>query len=184
MTWIRWPEEPDWHLGVTGSRRRLAVPGQGQGFEFPTADQIIGLGQFLDEAMDHGLKYVHHGCCTGWDEHTVRICRGANLDVLIYAHPPEDESFLSRYAMDASDVVAKPKGYHERDFDIAKQSSILLAGPAYPEFDPRSRRSGTWLTMRFGRRLRKHLYAIDQQGNVSDVTSEVVAGTDANGGKA
>lgn len=167
MTWIKWPEEPDWHLGVTGSRLRW---GPDQMPEFPTPDQIIGLGQFLDEAMDHGLKYVHHGCCTGWDEHAVRICRGANLDVLIYAYPPKDERHLSRYSVDASDVVHKPRPFRERDEALAKASNLLLAGPAWPEGHQRSRYSGTWVTVRFGRSFGVRVYAYDPSGTIRDIT--------------
>lgn len=167
MTWIKWPEEPDWHLGVTGSRNRYDPE---QEIKFPTVDQMIGMGQFLDEAMDHGLKYVHHGCCTGWDEHAVRLCRGAKLDVLIYAYPPKDERHLSRYAMEASDVVHKPQEYRVRDAEIAAQADIILAGPAWPELDPRSKRSGTWMTVRFARAVGARVYAYDPSGTIRDIT--------------
>lgn len=42
--------------------------------------------------------------------------------------------------------------YAERNQSIVDVSNILCGLPAYPEFDGRSRRSGTWQTIRMARR--------------------------------
>jgi hypothetical protein len=173
---VQWPTEPDWHLGVTGSRKRYD---ENDRRWYPTASSVTALRYFLEAAVDHGAKYLHHGCCTGWDECAVHIVGRRNLDFLVYAHPPTNLTHFSQSAHAGSHVVYKPKIYRERDFDIAEQSAVLVAGPAWPEFDERSKRSGTWMTVRFGRRLSDLLYAIDMQGDLTDVTRDVVAGTDS-----
>lgn len=43
--------------------------------------------------------------------------------------------------------------YRERNTRIVQQCSVLWAFPAYPEDDPRSKRSGTWMTVRIARKL-------------------------------
>jgi len=42
--------------------------------------------------------------------------------------------------------------YADRNQRIVQHSDVLVAFPAYPETDPRSKRSGTWQTVRMARR--------------------------------
>lgn len=163
---IEWPSEPDWHLGVTGTRKRV----QDGLVIFPTVDSLVSLRRLLEEAVAHGAKHLHHGVCTGWDEAAVEIVTLGGLDYLIYAHPPFDDRHLSWIARSKSHVIYKPKTYHDRNYDIAEASQVLLVGAAWSEDDDRSKHSGTWQTARMGRRLSRTLYSVDQQGDVSDVT--------------
>ena len=41
--------------------------------------------------------------------------------------------------------------YKDRNLRIVEHSDVLVAFPAHPEDDPRSRRSGTWQTVRMAR---------------------------------
>lgn len=166
MTKIAWPREPDWHLGVTGTRKRFS-----EMTWYPTDAALNELRVLLIRAEMNGAKYLHHGCCTGWDEAAVKLVNNLPLDLLVYAHPPVDGAHLSQRARAGSHVVYRPKSYRDRNMDIAEQSEILLVGAAWPELDPRSLRSGSWQTARLARRWPSHrLYAVDQQGDLSDVT--------------
>lgn len=170
---IVWPTEPDWHLGVTGTRLR-----DEDGVIYPTLASVSKLSLLLAEAVTHGAKYLHHGACTGWDEKAVMIASDFGMDYLIYAHPPIKDAHLSRYALDYSHVVYHPKEYADRNLDIAEASSVLLVGGRYSEFHPLARRSGTWMCARYGRRFGDALYSVNMQGELSDVTRPVAAGTD------
>jgi hypothetical protein len=43
--------------------------------------------------------------------------------------------------------------YRDRNLNIVRLSNKLIGFPRYAEHDPRSRRSGTWMTVRIARRL-------------------------------
>jgi hypothetical protein len=51
-------------------------------------------------------------------------------------------------------VIEMPEGstYEDRNARLVAEASAVFAFPAYPEDDPRSRRSGTWQTARMARR--------------------------------
>ena len=171
---IAWPLEPGWHCGVTGSRRRYDPDDER---EYPMPDQVAELRVLLRLAHLHGAGHLHHGACTGWDEAAVRICVEDGLGLIINGHPPIKDDHLSRFALDHSNIQYKPKPYRERNMDIAAWSDLMFVGAAYPEFDDRSRRSGSWMCARLGRRLGALLYSVDMHGELSDVTRHVVAGT-------
>lgn len=160
---IQWPEEPGWHLGVTGSRYR-----RDGGHYYPSPRQKDALRTFLHEAVGHGAKYLHHGCCTGWDEDAVRITQNDRLPLLIHGHQPDKEDHLSKLAIAWSNVLYTPQPYRDRNQDITDASHLMFAGPQYPETHPRSQRSGTWMTVRMGRNAGLHVYACDQFGNITD----------------
>jgi len=54
-----------------------------------------------------------------------------------------------------ADEAEGPYEYRERNERIVDQCSVLYAFPAFPEDHPRSRRSGTWLTIRMARKAGK-----------------------------
>lgn len=55
------------------------------------------------------------------------------------------------------EVIEMPPGstYADRNARIVEESTVIFGLPAYPEDDPRSRRSGTWQTIRMARRAGK-----------------------------
>jgi len=162
---IIWPADLRWHLGVTGTRKRTE-----DGHHFPSYEQTWAMEQVVNLAVSHGAFWVHHGACTGWDEAVARYVRHAFPGLITIAHPPIKEDHLSRAAIEASHIVHEPKGYHVRDRDIAEASAFLLGGPAFAEHHPRSKYSGTWMTIRMGQNLRVPVYACDTEGNVHNVT--------------
>lgn len=89
----------------------------------------------------------HHGCCIGADEEAHYIAR--ELGYLIHHHPPTKRDKMARLDDLTKDVVYGAKDYMARNTDIAKMSRILIATPKeYKE----QQRSGTWATVRRGRR--------------------------------
>lgn len=169
---ITWPDDLEWHLGVTGGRRRVS-----DDITYPTLAAMDMIEPLLSAAWAHGARHLHHGACTGWDEATVNIASVTVHGYTIYAHPPIKDVHLSQRAIDHSHVIFQPKEYRDRNFDIAAMSDVLLVGASYPEFDERSRHSGTWQTARYGRRLGDALYSVDMNGELSDVTRHVHTGT-------
>lgn len=126
---------PETHVGVASCRLLL------------TSAQRGGLGRVLANlALNRdGRLVLHHGCGAGADEiahHIVRKLGGWR----IHGHPGASAANgLSRSVwrtMGDLDVVHKRKSDPERDADIVSASQILIAIPAYPEDDPRSRSRG------------------------------------------
>lgn len=150
------PMEPGGHIGVSGSRYKA------------TPEALDSLRFLIDQCAALGARYLHQGCCTGWDEGSIVYAHKAGL--IVVGHPPIKTEFLSKKACEESDTLWEPKTYHARDMDIAFESSVLLIGPRYPENHARSRHSGTWLTVGFARRYGDRVYACDTNGDISDVT--------------
>lgn len=148
--------EPGGHVGVSGSRYT------------PTLAALSSFRFMIDQCAALGARYLHQGCCTGWDEYSVVYAHKAGL--LVVGHPPIKTEFLSRRAVEESDALCPAKSYQARDSDIAFESEVLLLGPRYPELDVRSQRSGTWLTARLARRYGDRVYACETNGNITDVT--------------
>ena len=169
---IAWPIQPNWHLGVTGTRYR-----EEDDAVYPAQVSVDLLALLIGDAAKHGASVLHHGACTGWDEAAVRAALEVAPGIVINAHPPAKDTHLSRFALEHSHVQHQPKSYWERNIDIAAWSDVMAVGAQFPEFDERSLRSGSWMAARLGRRLGATLYRISMQGELSDVTRAVVAGT-------
>lgn len=147
---------PGDHIGVSGSRHA------------PTREAVNALRFMVDQSAALGALFLHQGCCTGWDEASVEIAHKAGLRVI--GHPPVKDTYRSQWAMEQSDELWVMKPYGARDMDIAFESAVLITGPKYPERDPRSAHSGTWLTTGFARRYGDRIYACTPHGNIIDVT--------------
>lgn len=150
------PMDPGSHIGVSGTRYT------------PTPEALASLRFLIDQCAALGARYLHQGCCTGWDETSVVYAKKAGL--VVYGHPPFKGEFLSLRACEDSDILWPSKSYHARDMDIAFEAAVLLIGPRYPEDHPRSRHSGTWLTAGFARRYGDRVYACETNGDITDVT--------------
>ena len=97
---------------------------------------------------------VVHGACIGADELCAEIAADAGARVV--AIVPPDRRLVSRRAISLSDEVIEipsgPDGFKRRNQAIVDMVDRLLGFPLYPEDHPMSRRSGTWQTIRMGRR--------------------------------
>lgn len=165
---VEWPTDmtPGWHLAVSGSRLRQD-PDLGT---VPTHEAIEQLRTMVELAETLGATRMHHGACNGWDEEAVKCAMRTKL--VIIAHPPLDHRFLSQFSIDNSHLVLKERAFRDRNRDIAYEADILVGGPAFGENDPRSRRSGTWQTMRFGRAFGDRVYAVTMTGDSYDASED------------
>ena len=159
------------HLGVTGTRHRLP---DAQYVTFTGAIATIAAVWFstLDNNQN-GVFHVHHGCATGADN---AAHWGSSVldDTLIHGHPGVDQYGKSPYRMPYAEfhVIHPDKPYLDRNADIVSFSDALLAAPQYPESDPRSRRSGTWQTIRLARKSSIPILITRPDGHIESDASQ------------
>lgn len=93
------------------------------------------------------------GGCVGGDAYIARVASERGMDV--HAILPANRSQVDpEWAQYCTTVTQMPEGstYRDRNAEIVRVSGWIYAAPAHPEHDPRSRRSGTWMTVRIARR--------------------------------
>lgn len=107
------------------------------------------------EALPEGTGVVTGGC-VGVDAIVARVANQRGLHV--HTVLPADRSRVDRaWADHCSTYEEMPAGtdYRARNTRIVELSDEIIAIPEAPEHDPRSRRSGTWMTVRIARRAGK-----------------------------
>ena len=127
------------HIGFTGTR---------QGMSLAQFDQLsLLLKTFIQEEKSS----LHFGLCIGADCEAAEVA--FELGYNIIAHPgyfPKNPSWRgSRGSFQHSHTILEEKPFLTRDQDIVNASSILIATPAQ---ETEQRRSGTWATIRYGRK--------------------------------
>lgn len=137
-------------IGVTGSRYD------------PSPAQLKVLLRQLRILYRPNIRLAH-GCATGFDVVACRLAR--EIGYQTRGHPPRDREFI---ADTTDDWTAEPNSYPARNAAIVDESAALIAGPLYLEQDPRSRRSGTWMTVRMARTKGIPIRIIYQDGAVAD----------------
>lgn len=156
-------------IGVTGSRRGPVTQEQGEALVF-----------MIENLHEHGAMALHHGKALGVDKFChMRAYRLSMSGMTARVYPPLKGTYRAEnLPMWPGCHEFAPKAYGARDWDIVQASAVLLAAPGFPEFDPRSGRSGTWLTVRYALRLRMPVYTADTLGNIEhyNITREVVVG--------
>lgn len=108
-------------------------------------------------------KEVHHGDCVGADEQFHRIAQQRKLRIII--HPPDNEKLQAKCMFESDDKTSfrmASKPYVDRNIDIIKTTDIMLAAPSGEEVQ----RSGTWLTIRHAKGLKKHVIIVYPEGNL------------------
>lgn len=130
-------------IGFTGNRYGLRP------------DQKTQIIELLD-------KYNHitasHGDCVGSDTDFHKLCisykyRHPEKTVTVHIYPPDNPILR---AFNKGDVVMPEKPYLERNMDIIKNCSVLIACPV--DKDKEEQRSGTWSTIRQARKLKLTTY--------------------------
>jgi hypothetical protein len=91
---------------------------------------------------------VSHGDCVGSDTDFHKLCinyKETHLDktIMIHIYPPNNSSLR---AFNQGDLLMEEKPYLERNLNIIKNSSILIACPI--DKNKEELRSGTWSTIR------------------------------------
>jgi len=126
-------------IGFTGNRYGLRP------------DQVEQIKDILDNYND---IIVSHGDCVGSDTDFHKLCinyKKEHLDKKISIHifPPNDPKLR---AFNQADILMEEKPYLERNLNIIKNSSILIACPI--DKNKEELRSGTWSTIRKARKLK------------------------------
>ena len=95
---------------------------------------------------------VSHGDCVGSDTEFHKLCilykeTHINKTIMIHIFPPNNSSLR---AFNQADLLMDEKPYLERNLNIIKNSSILIACPI--DKNKEELRSGTWSTIRQARK--------------------------------
>jgi len=110
------------------------------------------------------IEDVHHGDCIGADaDFHILVRLYSNIKIII--HPPKNKS---KRAFKQGDVILEPDEYLKRNHDIVDACNILLATPKENE---EVLRSGTWATIRYGKKSKKMVIIIFPDGKV-DITND------------
>lgn len=130
-----------------------------------TSDQERELRKLFAAYDKTGPCTLTHGDCVKGDE----IAHDAAMDLhwRILVRPPVDEkkrAFCSGPSVHVTILPAKP--YRARNSDIATTCNVLVATPEAREKD--LPRSGTWMTVRMARGLRRPVKIIAPGGMMYD----------------
>lgn len=141
-------------VGVSGTRGDMPIEQQHAFF-----DLIL-------RQLRSGATQLHHGACTGADAfaHFHMISQAG---VITHVHPPADKKCSAEPSLmrHSRRVDHEAKAYGERNDDIVRAIDVLVAAPQYPEKDPRSKRSGTWQTIRKAAAAGKPVFIADADGS-------------------
>lgn len=139
------------HIGFTGTQ-----PGM-------TGDQIRVVMQFL---ISLAPTDVHHGDCIGSDDDFHLITSLWDTPVRRHIHPPTNPTKRAWCPIrQETDTVYLPKPYLIRNHDIVDATTTLIATPAeYTE----QLRSGTWSTIRYARKHRRHIIVVYPDGSTNE----------------
>lgn len=129
---------------------RYGFTGNRFGMSDKQKTQIRGI---LQKDIDDGKKIeVHHGDCVGSDADFHKICEEMKISIII--HPPSDNKLR---AFCKSETIYSTKDYLIRNQDIVNESEQILACPVDGN---EVLRSGTWSTIRYGRKMKKIVHII------------------------
>ena len=106
-----------------------------------------------------GADQLHHGMCKGSDAQAHAIAK-YELGIWTVGHPPKDHTFMAKCDVDERREDAD---YLDRDYDIANESTELIATPR-THFE--ELRSGTWATVRYAIQLDKPITIIFPDGSM------------------
>lgn len=103
---------------------------------------------------------LSHGDCVGSDTDFHNICvdyknKHSNKKISIHIYPPDNPKLR---AFNKADILMQEKPYLDRNLDIVKNSSILIACPV--DKNKEELRSGTWSTIRKARQQKLEIHIL------------------------
>lgn len=129
-------------VGFTGTREGCKEE------QLHTLQNILAAFDFVE---------LHHGDCIGADASAHLIAELLQYDIVI--HPPDN---LLYRAYCKGNHVKPPRPYLERNRSIVRSCKILIACPRTME---EVKRSGTWSTVRYARKMKKDIVIIFPDGS-------------------
>lgn len=136
------------HVGFTGTQGGMSE------------HQKRTLRMAMEAANTTGIENVlHHGDCKGADEEAHAIAVDLGWDIII--HPPI-KRIKRAYCGDGA-IILPPMDYLDRNHEIVRNSNFIFAAP---KSDTEERRSGTWYTVRYARKMGKRVILLsrDEEG--------------------
>jgi len=140
-------------IGFTGTQIGMTDP------------QYFVLTRFFQNYRNE-VEEVHHGDCIGADDDFHTLVR-LHTNIKIVIHPPKKKS---KRAFKQGDVILKPDEYLTRNHNIVNACDILIATPKENE---EVLRSGTWATIRYGKKSNKMVMIIFPCGKV-EITNDKI----------
>ena len=136
------------NIGFTGNRHGLRI------------DQKDNIILLLNHYISNSNNIiVSHGDCVGADTIFHNLClnyKKTHSDkLMIHIYPPNNSALR---ANNKADIVMDEAPYLERNLNIIKNSSILIACPI--DKNNEELRSGTWSTIRKARKLNKIIHIL------------------------
>jgi hypothetical protein len=132
-----------------------------------TCEQFSALCRLVAGLPD--VTEFHQGCCIGADSESLEVACEYAPKAKRVGHPPDKGALLSRASLDLCHEVRDPKPYLERNRAIVNETDVLVACPKGPE---EFRGSGTWATIRYGRKLGRHIYIVWPDGTTTEETPQ------------
>jgi hypothetical protein len=134
------------NIGFTGTQRGMSDA------------QLLALRTLLTGLQGEKDPVVlHHGDCVGADEQAHAIAMELKCKIIVY--PPDIPDKRAYCPM--ADRIYPVKPYLDRDHDIVKACDVMVA---CPQQRSEIKRSGTWATIRYARKLGKELIIILPDG--------------------
>lgn len=133
-------------IGFTGTQQGMTKP------------QFASFFKVYEELS--GVKEFHHGDCIGSDAEAHVVARTHGSWIVI--HPPNS---FSKRAFCKADVYRQPKPYLERNKDIVTDTEFMIAAPKQMA---EVRRSGTWATIRYARKMGREIFIVYPDGIVEE----------------
>lgn len=137
-------------LGFTGTREGM------------TPRQRETVCELVAERREDVVE-AHHGDCVGADVGFHDIC--APLGITMVGHPAEGNGEMRGWCN--FDTVEPPKPPLDRNKDIVRASSFLIAAPKEMN-EPNHKRGGTWYTVRYARQRGVPYKVVMPDGRVLD----------------
>lgn len=140
------------HVGFTGTRQGM------------NDYQKAALRKAMEAATLDGIENIlHHGDCKGADAEAHAIAVDLGWDIII--HPPT-RRVMRAYCGDGA-IILPPLDYLPRDEAIVNASRFIFAAPKSNEEE---KRSGTWYTVRYARKMGKRVILLNRE--VEGITVE------------
>ena len=132
------------YIGFTGSRSGM------------TGAQKATVARLLVELEP---KHARHGDCVGSDADFHTLARETHAKIII--HPPDDDKDRAGCI---GDQILPEKPYLTRNKDIVDNCTVLIATPDSAQ---EKQRSGTWSTIRYGRKVGRRVIVVAPDGTTS-----------------